>query len=151
MAGGRVLRAPYQGAIGLLTWATDLWPYINGQSLVLGLQISELAAVDMLDVLHYFFEKDHTFSTAEEVDAQSALRLSMYSIFYKKQYKHSYTSSNKGYNYSNASGAGNENYAETNVDDPPNEKPPTKPFVPSTDFDPESPAPFGSALDPPFK
>jgi hypothetical protein len=149
LAGGGVFGTPYEGAIGLLIWGVELWPYLNGQAITAGLRLSSLDSVDLLDVLHYFFEIDHKYSTAEEAESHSKLRSGIYSTFYKKTYNYGYSSSNKSYNYSTASGASGDNYAGTNVDDPINKKPPTKPFVPSTNFDPESPAPFGPTLDPP--
>jgi hypothetical protein len=115
----------------------------------MGLQLTGLGAEDLVDVIHYFFEIDNFYASSEEAESRGKVRSSIYRNFYNRSYKYGYTSSDNRYNYSTASGASNTNYAGTNVDDPLNERPPTKPFVPSTNFDPDSPVPFGSALGPP--
>lgn len=115
----------------------------------MGFRLGSLQAPELLDVLHYFFEVDHKYATAEEAESHSKLRSNIYSTFYNKTYNYGYSSENKSYNYSTASGASGNDYAGTNIDDPLKEKPPTKPFVPTTSFDAESSAPFGSTLDPP--
>jgi hypothetical protein len=108
--------------------------------------------VSLLDVIHYYFEVDHQMASAEEAESKSNIRTALYSNFYNITYKYPYKSSDKGYNYSNTTASGQplaDGYVGTDVADPLNEKEPTKPFVPPTEFNPDSPNPFGGTLDPP--
>jgi len=153
LVGRRVLCPPYTGALGLLIWGVDHWNYVNGNAILRGVSLTELNSEELLDVLHYFFEIDNQASTAEEVEAKSNLRTSMYRIFYDKNYKQQYRANTTGYNNSSrttASGIPVDGYVGQDVDDPlATEKGPTKPFVPATEFNPDSPVPFGPVLDPP--
>lgn len=91
-------------------------------------------------------------STAEEAEARSNVRTSIYRNFYNTTYRYQYKSSNKGYNYSDTTAAGEpvmDGYVGTDIEDPLQDKGPTKPFVPATEFNPDSPNPFGGTLDPP--
>jgi hypothetical protein len=148
-----ILGTPYAGALGLLIWTIDHWPYINGKAVVEGVELLELGSVRLLDVLHYYFEVDHQMASAEEAESKSNIRSALYQNFYNTTYKYQYKSSDKGYNYNSATTANGQplmdGYAATDVDDPLNEKEQTKPFVPPTEFNPDSPNPFGGALDPP--
>lgn len=108
---------------------------------------------DMLDVMHYYFEADHYAASSEEVEAKSNVRAAIYRNLYDKEYKYQYKSksSTSGYNYSTTTASGqpvNDGFVGQEIDDAP-DKGPTKPFVPATDFNPESPTPFGGTLDPP--
>jgi hypothetical protein len=103
--------------------------------------------------MHYFFELDHQMSTAEEAEAKSNVRTTMYRSFYDMEYRYQYKSQNKGYNYSNTTASGQPVMdgfvGGVDTEDPLSEKGPTKPFVPATEFNPDSPNPFGGTLDPP--
>lgn len=103
--------------------------------------------MDALDVIHVFFEEDLlSGSSREEIEARSKGRAILYREFYKKTYRHGVSSSNESYNYSTASDG---LIGDTDdVGDP--LKTPTKPYTPSTDFDPNSPLPFGNTLDAPI-
>ena len=112
----------------------------------------KLDAVQLLDVVHYFFELDNQMSTAEEAEAKSSVRTAIYTNFYNQTYKYQYKSSDRGYNYSTTTAGGEpvaDGYVGTDTEDPLQDKGPTKPFVPSTEFDPDSPMPFGNTLDGP--
>lgn len=118
------------------------------------MNLLQLNSIDLLDVLHYYFEVDHHYSTAEEAEARSTLRTGIYRNFYDITYKYQYKTSNKGYNSTSGNYAANgepimDGFVGTDVEDPLQEKKPTKPFVPATEFNPDSPNPFGGALDPP--
>lgn len=109
----------------------------------------------MLDVIHYFFEQDMLVASSEEAEARSKMRTIIYKDLYEKTYNYQYTSSKSSYNYSTASGdlmmpegefgVGSSDSFEPDVPD----KGPTKPFVPATDFNPDSFNPFDGVLDPP--
>lgn len=128
MADVGVHRPPKSAARGLLTWAIDLWPYVNGKALTLGLNLGEMDAASTLDVLHYFFEEDNRFVSQDHALIVSRSRSKIYKNFYDREYAY----------------AIKEDEAEQNSPDG------TKPYIPPTDFDPEAPNPFGSVLDEPL-
>ena len=103
----------------------------------------------MLDVIHYFFEEDMSPSSAEEAEARSQMRTVIYRNMYHKAYKFTFKSSGKSYNYSDNKMPNDGFYGEDLAPfDPDNQT--TKPFVPATEFDPDSPLPFGLDLDAPL-
>lgn len=98
----------------------------------------------MLDVIHYMFEQDVRYSTGEEAEAVSRMRSSIYSTMYNKTYK--YPMSDSG------AGGGRRYISDSDsmdFDDLPMPKE-TKPYVPPTDFNPNSSMPFGGVLDAPL-
>jgi hypothetical protein len=149
MARRGVFKPPYAGARGLVEWAIDLWPYVNGKALLSGVKLKELEMADMLDVVHFFFEEDLKVSSEEEAQAKSQIRSVLYRDLYKQTYKYGVKGKGQSYNYSNDTypSDGFLGKDET-VPDP--IKPPTKPFVPATDFNSDSPLPFGQIVDPPL-
>jgi len=118
----------------------------------------EMEVSDMLDVIHYFFEDDLSFTSGEQAEAQSKLRTELYRSMYLTEYKYPISSS-----------GGNQGFRNNAPDDfdftPEDEasmaareikpfdplKPPTKRFVPATNLDETSVKPFGSALDSPLE
>jgi hypothetical protein len=132
----------------------DHWPFINGKAIIDGIKFTDLDMSDMLDVMHYYFEVDHFMASAEEAESKSNVRVAVYRNLYDKDYKYAYksNSSTSGYNYSTTTASGQpvmDGFVGQDVDDRP-DKGPTKPFVPATDFNPDSPTPFGGVLDPPI-
>ena len=107
-----------------------------------GIQLTSMEASDMLDVIHYMFEDDIRFSTAEESDAVTQMR----EIIYGQWYGYPYIFA--GQRSSNAKGNGKYNTASSFNDDfdlqpyDPNIKQPTKPFIPATQFDPDTGIPM---------
>jgi len=85
----------------------------------------------MLDVIHYFFEQDARFSTAEEAEAVSEFRATIYGLLYGTTYK---------YRRKNVQGGTVGTASSDGV----------KPYIPPTDFDPDMGLPFGSTLDAPM-
>jgi len=120
-----------------------------------GLDLKEMNASDMIDVLHYFFEDDMNYASAEQADAKDRSREIIYQDFYGHRYTYSNTQTRANANYS----AGGQNFTkdfDVSVDDEekieafdPMKKPP-KPFVPATNVNAASPKPFGSVLDEPL-
>ena len=109
----------------------DLWPYVNGKATTLGLTLGEMEMSQMLDVIHFLFEEDARYSTAEEAQAVNDFRSAVYGVFYGTTYKYKVnTSSGKG--DFETSGGG------------------LKPYIPPTEFDPDSGMPFGGVLDSPL-
>lgn len=113
----------------------------------------------MLDVIHYYFEDDLDVSTAEQQQARSDTRSSVYRILYGTTYKYgtSGTSNNSNSGVFTADGSEIPTdgfFADNDITpfDPTNnnEPKPVKPFVPATNMDADSPLPFGKVLDAPF-
>lgn len=112
----------------------DLWPYVNGKALTLGLSLAEMELSNMLDVVHFFFEEDSRFSSAEEAEGVSALRTSIYRDLYGVKYRYASTKrKNKNLN---------EDYYSDLEE--------TKPYIPPTEFDPTTANPYGDLLDAPI-
>lgn len=132
MACRAVRRPPKSAARGLALWAVDLWPYVNGRAITLGLDLGEMDMSQMLDVVHFFFEDDSRYSTAEEAEAVSEFRSTIYGVLYGTTYRYRVNSSK--------SGKGSGLSADGGV----------KPYIPPTEFDPDTGLPFGDALDAPF-
>lgn len=129
------------------------WPYVHGRAILDGVNLYELSIYEMLNVSHYYFEVDHFMASSEEAEARSNVRTAVYRHFYELDYKYKYksNSSTSGYNYSTTTASGqpiDDGFVGQDVDDKPDKGPP-KPFVPATDFNPDSPTPFGGTLDPP--
>ena len=113
-----------------------------------------MSASDMLDVLHYFFEDDMNYASAEQADARDRAREIIYQDFYGHRYTYSNTQARAGNNYS-ASGQGivrdfNAADEEEKIEAFDPMKKPPKPFVPATKVNAASPKPFGAVLDEPL-
>jgi hypothetical protein len=89
---------------------------------------------DMLDVLHFFFETDSRYSSAEEAEGVSATRTALYEDLYKDTYKYKMKSS--------ASRSSNSSFSPSTEE--------LKPYIPPTEFNPEAYNPFGEILDAPI-
>lgn len=99
----------------------------------------------MTDLLHYFFEEDMRYSSAEEAESVSAYRTHLY-LMYGKTYTYGISNKNqngKSYLPKNASD-------DFGFDDPLMAQTETKPYVAPTEFNPSSAMPFGSVLDAPL-
>lgn len=109
----------------------------------MNLNLREMDAAEMCDVLHFFFEEDNRFSTGEEAEALSRFRSSFYRM-YNKTYAYGVSSeSNTGRQYISNDG--------TDIDDPLGSgQKVTKGYIPPTKFNGSSSAPFGATLDPPI-
>lgn len=146
MAHRAVWRAPKSAARGLGEWAIDLWPYVNGKALTLGLKLSEMDMSEMLDVIHFFFEEDSRYVSGEEAEAVSKLRTSVYESMYGVRYPYKVQSSGSG-----TMGNGRRYIspdANFDLEDIPTNQ--SKPYVPPTDFNPDAHLPFGDALEAPL-
>jgi hypothetical protein len=122
----------------------DLWPYVNGKALASHINLREMEASEMLDVVHYYFEADARYASGEEAEAVSKLRTSLYKL-YDKTYIYTVNSSSRG-----QSGRA---YVSGNDDDLlPTEFSPqqSKSYTPATKVDAEAPLPFGPVLDAPI-
>jgi hypothetical protein len=118
-----------------------------------GLNLAEMDASDMLDVLHYMFETDHTPPSEESARSKSAIRESIYPALYNTPYRYALP---KDKNPSDGRfGVPDDIDLDTEIEplpDPFSPKPKTvKPFTPASTFDSDAKLPFGSALDAPLK
>lgn len=105
------------------------------------LDLKEMEASQLCDVLHFLFEQDARYSSSEEVQSVSDMRSKLYAL-YDKTYKYAARSTN----------AQGRQYLDPTQDldfDAPLDKP-TKNYIPPTEAKGESPAPFGALLDPPI-
>lgn len=87
----------------------------------------------MVDVIHYFFEEDALYVSEIHNETRSQIRIGVYEKLYGTTY---------AYSSAKSSPQGQESWG---VD--PND---VKPYIPPTEFDPDSFNPFGSALDAPL-
>jgi hypothetical protein len=117
---------------------------------VSGLVLKEMELADMLDVIHYFFEEDVKVGSAEEAEAKSQTRSVIYRDLYNQTYKYGVKKTGQSYNYSNDSYPSEGFVGTTDEKIPDPMKQPTKPFVPATDVNVDSPLPFGQIVDPPL-
>jgi len=114
---------------------------------VSGLDLLEIDATDAVDVIHYFFEEDLRVTTAEEADAKSEVRSLMYREFYGTHYRYA-TKSSSGRGTAGGDSLPSDGfYGDVEPFDPVPRT--SKPYVPPTDFDADSPLPFGGLLDAP--
>lgn len=93
-----------------------------------------MEASDMLDVLHYFFEEDIRFSSAEQAQAVDMGRKSIYQTMYGIEYKYAASSSKKNNNFTPSASDGS--FDQITPFSP--SKDTVKPFIPATEFDPET-------------
>jgi hypothetical protein len=121
---------------------------VNGKALVNGLQLASMPAKDMLDVLHYFFEDDLNYSTAEQAEARDKTREAIYDELYSSSYKYSRNKSSGTYEPVAEDDA---DALEEKMPEPFNPAVKPKGFIAATKFDAEAPMPFGNLLDAPLQ
>jgi hypothetical protein len=102
-----------------------------------------MEASDMLDVIHYLFEKDATVNSQEEYDTKNSVRDVIYETVYKRKFAYSTKGSR---DFSSNSQAGNPEPFDEFDNYVPNTSNNVKPYVPPTNFNPDSDNPFGSVL-----
>ena len=116
-----------------------------------GLNLVEMNASDMVDVLHFFFEEDQLrYQSGEQAEAGSKMRQRLYRDLYDTEYKYAITGTSGG------STAGGRKYIGKNEDFEFDSAVPgatsgkVKPYIPPTQFNPDSIDPFGGVLDAPL-
>ena len=123
-----------------------------------GLRLSELDAVDLMSVLPFLLEEELHVVSEESAASRSGLRVTLYQDFYGTTYKYPYKSKNSTGRRSSSMAMGDDfgTFSEEDAAALGDVKPfnprqqETKPFVPSTPFDPTSDNPFGGILDAPL-
>ena len=103
----------------------------------------------MLDVVHYLFEEDMNYSTAEQAKAHEKIRISVYRNLYDEPYKYA-SSSSKSYTTASSDDeffVSPEESIESSGDIKPfnPRKQSAKPFIPATDM-----SKLNSVLDSPL-
>lgn len=91
----------------------------------------------MLDVIHFFFEEDSRYSTAEEAKAVESLRTSLYETIYQTKYNYKATTNENGGSRQTAS-----DFPMTSNE--------VKPYIPPTEFDPNVGLKFGNNVEAPL-
>jgi len=102
----------------------------------------------MLDVVHYYFEQDHRYSTFEEASFKDQFRSSIFKNLYNSKYDFGFTEDDAIPDYRNSE-IGPEEKPEIIEPFNPRAKN-VKGYVPPTDFNENSTKPFGSVLDEPL-
>lgn len=121
-----------------------------------GIRLGDLECSEMLDVIHVIFEEDMYTESKEQSEYKSKLRSSIYTNLYNRTYKYT-TDSGSGKGFTTASGdilpPLDDEFAiktfDPNKDIKPHKTKP-KPYVPATNFNPDSPLPFGKNIDAPL-
>lgn len=90
-----------------------------------------MEASNMLDVIHYYFDEDMRYGSIEASQLHSKVREQLYGALY-------------GYDYMYGVGK------NRTVGEDGSEELVVKPYIPATEFDPDSADPFGGVLDAPF-
>jgi hypothetical protein len=117
---------------------------VNGKALVSGLDLKTMNAADMVDVLHYFFEEDSHYLSEIQSDTRSNLRTSLYKTMYNTTYKYAVSRQpDRSRNFDSDD-------FDTDLDPFGDDIKETKPYVPPTNFNPDSTNPFNGLLDAPL-
>ena len=122
-----------------------------------GIKLETMDASDMIDVFHYMFEDDMFVSTGEEAEHKSKVRTTLYREFYKKEYSYKVQSSSSN-SYGGSTYADgtllpplDDEFADADIEPfNPNKRSTPKPYVPPTNFNPDSVLPFGKDIDAPL-
>ena len=121
-----------------------------------GLRLREMESEEMVDVLHFLFEDDINVYSAEQQESKNQARAVVYDSLYGKTYKYGIGKSSGGRSggqtYADGSTIPSEGFfGETEITEfDPTVPQVRKPYVPPTDFNPDSPLPFGKDLDAPL-
>lgn len=124
-----------------------------------GLDLKEMDASEMLDVIHFMFEDDLFVATGEELDAKSEIRTTLYRNLYFRDYKSKIQKTNSKTTYGGSSnfyadgtpiGVPEDDLSDIEPFNTSGAKNKTKPFIPATDVNPDSVLPFGKDIDAPL-
>lgn len=113
----------------------------------------------MLDVLHFYFEDEHTYTSEEHMYSKLKLRESIYEGMYGVNFKYKAPPRKGDTGVTRYGGTPTSQDLENlEIEDDlsglkpfnPRENQPTKPQIKATAFDPDADRPFGSILDAPL-
>jgi hypothetical protein len=97
----------------------------------------------MLDVIHYLFEQDATVSSEAEFETKNSVRDVIYETVYERKFAYS---SKKSKDFDNAENSYSSEPFDKDGNYIPNKTNYVKPYVPPTNFNPDSENPFGGTL-----
>ena len=97
----------------------------------------------MLDVVHYLFEKDSIITSEAELETKSSVRDVIYETVYGRKFAYSIKQSK---DFSNAEDSYSSEPFDKDNNYVPSKNKYVKPYVPPTNFNPDSANPFGSVL-----
>jgi hypothetical protein len=103
--------------------------------------LAEMDAADMLDVIHYIYEEDINYLSQEHAQMVESRRIAIWNTLYSSTYR--YTVFKKGDDYIDGE------VADFTPFDPTQRKN-VKPYFPPTDFSGDDNDPFGGVLDSPI-
>jgi hypothetical protein len=115
---------------------------------VSGLNLKEMDATDLVDVLHYFFEEDHVrYESSEHAESASKMRSRLYQDLYGRDFKYAIQANSSGTSGGRkyVSNGDDSDYDDFGTNDQ------VKPYIPPTQFNPDSADPFNGALDAPIR
>lgn len=100
---------------------------------------------EMMDVIHYLFEEDAgRYTSGEQAEAVSAMRTQLY-MSYGKTYRYAVSSKSKsGRTYMPKDAS--DDYGFNDITDSGE----LKPYIPPTEFNPDSAMPFGGDIEAPL-
>jgi hypothetical protein len=115
-----------------------------------------MEASDMLDVLHYFFEEDLFYSSAEQAEGRDRSRVAIYEDFYNSSYAYSVSSTSTAggqgvtRNFDDYEFISEEEEEKIVPFDPLQKQKALKPFIKPTTVNAAADQPFGDMLDGPI-
>jgi hypothetical protein len=121
-----------------------------------GINLKEMEASDMLDVLHYFFEDDLFYSSVEQADGRDRSREAIYRDFYNSSYAYSTGAGSNSAgggvskNFDNFEFMSEEEEEKIVPFDPLQKQKAIKPFIKPTSVNAAAAQPFGDMLDGPI-
>lgn len=117
-----------------------------------GVKLDELDMADMADVLHYMFEEDMRYVSAEQAEAVSKSRSMLYRELYSQEYAYSFSSSlgSLAASIDPPLGADEEDMESDIRPIDIARQSMAKPYVQPTYLDEDSAKPFGTTLDAPL-
>jgi hypothetical protein len=113
-------------------------------------------ASDMIDVLHFFFEEETAFISAEQAGELTRIRGRLYETLYETKYRYGRASSetklkNRIHESTrNGNFAEDDDFSDLTPFDPARPPMEHKPFVPATEVGPDENDPFNGLLDAPL-
>ena len=114
-----------------------------------GIKLGELDMSDMVDVLHYMFEEDMRFASAEQAEAISKSRSMLYRELYEKEYTYKFSTGIGSVAASIDEPLGYDDVSDIRPFDAERQAT-VKPYVSPTKIDEDSARPFGTTLDAPL-
>ena len=102
----------------------------------------------MVDVIHFLFEEDSTYSSAEQAESRSDMRTNLYKNLYGRPYRYIHPNSKKKFDNTYGAYEAPDDFEDLAPVNP--IKKSSKPFVPATPVSENPVKPFGNILDAPL-